>query len=315
MAKVKRTINFFKVQLGKSIGNEMRLYQSLEDVTKIAMHAYQLINSLNFDIIAQDSRYLELTNGDRVSMYLDSNFAGKIEGRIVRCRYSLLPEIEKNGNLTSLELDEDASLAEITHFVYYYQQSIMAVEFNFYGPKSSHIGEYFRKKLGDSITMFSLTPIIENAWQELLDNNNYRLTMCHFAGTRSAASVLRKLNENLGVAFEAAATASDAECIEVVLRRRPKSRGSFSVEGFNWSNFFENNFLHREEFIKASVGIKNEDEKLREIDLLANKICVRKDIEIADERTRKLVSEEAYKAISSAFEECEGQLLLQESIG
>ena len=259
---------------------------------------------------SNNSRYFRLPNGNDLSMYIDSYLNGIIEGRIVLCRRSLLPEIEDSGNLTSLQLAENAGLAEITHFKYFSNFNILGVEYNFYGPKSGNIVEYFQNKLIGCIDMFRVTSVIDNTWSELLNSDRYQLSMFGFKATRNAADSIRRLNNSLGEAFDAAASIEDVEEIELIVRRRSRSRESFSPEGFCWRNLFENNFMHREEFEKLSVGLV-EDGHNRTLNLLEDKLCVNKVVRVVEGRTRSLESTSVYAAISSAFEDCRDQLILQ----
>ena len=310
LATCNRRINFFSVRLGITIGNAIELILNSQDIRERVDCGVNIINNLPFVLNNNNSRYFRLPNGNDLSMYIDSYLNGVIEGRIVLCRRSLLPEIEDSGNLTSLQLAENAGLAEITHFKYFSNFNILGVEYNFYGPKSGNIVEYFQNKLIGCIDMFRVTPVIDNTWSELLNSDRYQLSMFGFKATRNAADSIRRLNNSLGEAFDAAASIEDVEEIELIVRRRSRSRESFSPEGFCWRNLFENNFMHREEFEKLSVGLV-EDGHNRTLNLLEDKLCVNKVVRVVEGRTRSLESTSVYAAISSAFEDCRDQLILQ----
>ena len=84
---------------------------------------------------------------------------------------------------------------------------------------------------------------------------------------------MEKSESTLNQSFHSRRIIEDVEEIELIVSRRSRSRESFSPEGFCWRNLFENNFMHREEFEKLSVGLV-EDGHNRTLNLLEDKLCV-----------------------------------------
>ncbi len=310
MASVKRKIMFFRVRLGKTINNEMTYIDDVTERENTILSGVNIINGLQFDLNAFNTRYLRKSNGNDLSMYIDSFNNNILEGRIVLCRRSLLPSIESQGTLSDLEIDEDAGIAEITHFKYYVSQNILGVEYNFHGPKSTQIAEYFQCKLHGLIDMFEIQIITDKSWESLLESDNNRITMFNFKATRNAQDIIRRLNSSLGEAFDAISRINNAEEIEVMIRRRSRSDSYFDNGSFNFSALFENNFTHKEEFDKLKV-IVDTDEGNKEINLLEDKLCISKQVELMTGRSRTVLPTSVYSKIQEAFEECSDQLVLR----
>lgn len=306
----RRKIMFYRVEIGVQEAQELRVVSSQQEIEFVVSNAINFLNQLEFNYEEFNSRYHRMGNGNDIFIMIDSNVAGVVEGRLITSRRGALPSIESSGNLTELPLRDEEGLAEITHFIYFYRQKILGMEFNFYGPKSSNLTQYLQAKLPGVIDMFRITPVISNEISQLLENDNFRLTMLNISACRNGVEIVRQLNDSLGSAFEAAANASEAEEIEITLKRRSRSRDTFGSRGFCFRNFMENAFFHREEFSKLKVGyIQNEENKI--IDLLNEKLCVQKDVELQNDRYRTLNSFSVYNAIREAFEELGEELIIR----
>lgn len=310
MGTVNRKIMFYSVEIGKIIGEEMNIIDDEARIKKIIASGVKKIEKLPFDLNANDTRYLVKSNGNDLSMYIDSFKKNVLEGRIVLCRRSLLPSIEIQGKLSDLEIDEDAGIAEITHFKYFVSQRILGVEYNFHGPKSTQIAEYFQSKLSGLIDMFSIKIITDESWAHFLNNKSKQISMFTFKATKSAKEIIRRLNTSLGDAFDAIEKINNAEEFEVILRKRSKSKEYFSYDDFNFASLFENHFIHKEEFDKLKIGVKT-DEGNKEINLLEDKLCVSKQVELMAGRSRTVLPTSVYSKIQEAFDECRDQLVIR----
>lgn len=310
MASIKRKIMFYNVEIGRISGQEMNIIDDVNEIENIMLNGDRIIRNLPFDLNAINSRYLCKDNNNDLSMYIDSFQNGIIEGRIVLCRRSLLPSIESQGMLSDLEIDENAGIAEITHFKYFVRDKILGVEYNFHGPKSTQIAEYFQQKLQNIIQMFNIHTISDNSWSRLLEDDRYQITMFSFKATRSASDILNQLNSGLGQAFDAIASINNVEEIELIIRKKSRTNGCIEASNFNLRNFFENNFIHRQEFDKLKIGIRT-DEGNKEINLLEDRLCISKTVELMTGRSRTVLSTSIYSKIQEAFDELRDQLVIR----
>lgn len=313
----KRKIMFYRATLSVIINNSITKIKDNHEIIRRVIEANNVITSLNYDLNNPDNNsiYLRLASGDDLSVKIDSFYNNIVEGKIILCRRTLLPAVELHGNLADLELAEEEGLAEITHFKYYVNYGIMGLEYNFYGPKSGGLVEYFNNKLSGIIDSFELATITDNRYSEFLSNSNYELTMLSLKAAPSALTIINKFNKDLGSAFDAACNITNAEEIEITIKHKRRSKKTFKISDFSWRDLFEKCFIHREEFQKLSVDVvdTSEDERERKsknINLLEDKLCVFKNVEVINDNPKRILSESIYHAIDEAFNECRDQLIL-----
>lgn len=308
----KRRINFFRVDMTR-LEHASNTIIPVESQGPFASRIVSHINSLDFTAANPiDSRYMNISGGNEVSMYIDNVNAEYIEGRMAVCRRRYLPDVEQGGVLSPLDIPSTAGLAECTHFVYYFNSKIIGIEFNFYGPRSSHIGDYMAIKCNNIIAQFLITPVIKGELDRALLSNE--IAMFQIEAHRNAGNVVQELHEDLGLAFNAAATAACSETIEIILRKRPHVRKGF-LPFLNLDNLraILGKSDNREMFNKLRVAVLDENNgcKLRPVDLLADKLSVSKDVNFMDERSRRIHSPSMYAAIQEAYCENRDQLVIE----
>ena len=307
----KRRINFFKVDMTR-LETSNNSIVPIEHHSAFAMQIFPYINQLPFDRQTLNSRYMNLSEGNETSMYVDSITDEYIEGKMVICRRKYLPDVEEQGTLSPLDIPLTAGLAEITHFVYYFNTKIIGIEFNFFGPRSSLISDYIVKKCNDTVTQFIINPVIrEDIDRALLTNE---VAMFQVEAHRNAGNVINELNASLGAAFNAASSAATSETIEIILKKKPYVRKGF-LPFLNVDNLIRifRRDGNREMFNKLRVTVldENNGNRLRPVDLLADKLAVYKDVDFESERSKRINSGSMFIAINEAYNENRNQLVIE----
>lgn len=306
MTTINRKILFYRIKMGKTENNQMRFLSNPAEIGNIVIKGFNYIKGLPFDRNQKNNNYLKIDSTKNVSVKVDSIYTSEnyIEGRIIYCRRNDLPSIEEKGILKLLNIPADASVAEITHFVYFYKTNVIGIEFNMFGPKSNDLSKYLQAKLATYIDMVTIKVIVTPKWGKLLSQNNYRLTMLSFGASRDSVSVAKDLNTGFGKMFSAAAEATvDADEIEVVLKRKPYSGNTFSSENFHWDSFFENILTESADYNqinKLQVGVQV-GTKAEIINLLEERLAVNKTVPVMLERKKSVVTTKMYSAIEEAY--------------
>jgi len=305
---VYRKVQFFR--LGMQVldveSNTLRPVQVQEG---IAREIFSSINGLPFTLGDYNSRYLPY-DGNDLAMFVDE-IGPTIDGRMAIVRRALLPDVEQQGVLAPLTIPTEAGLAEVTHFVYYPQQKVIGIEFNFFGPRPSRIADYLQKKSNGLANLINLTPILRLDVEEQLERIG-EVALIQLEAHNNAISIIKDLDDNLGSAFEAAGRASEAETIEIILRKK-----RYSKEGFSFPLNFDRllGVLRRNEtrelFKKLKVRAENlQSEQVENFDLLADKMIISMQVARTGPRSRAIDTTSMYKAIKQAYHELEEQITI-----
>ena len=125
----------------------------------------------------------------------------------------------------------------------------------------------------------------------------------------SYAETIAKIDENLGEAFRAAHKAGNADEIELILRASRRSKG-----------WLDNNLLNTvKDLIRQSDvqfetskfvidGYSEEKEKATTLDLLSDKLLIKRAILKTGNRSRGLNPNSAFNAIISAYDEIKDEI-------
>ncbi|GEM02198.1 hypothetical protein SAMN05421839_10573 [Halolactibacillus halophilus] len=256
------------------------------------------------------SRFKYYLNND-VSFLIDTNIsADSIQGRFAISRRSALPEIETAGVLKPLEIPMNSGLAEIIHFIYYPADDVLGVEFNFFGPRATGLSAYLREKSRHSSNPFEfikLNPILNQDLDTLLQDVG-EINFFQMEISRNDLSVLENLDRDLYSAFESAANVSDAESVEVILRKKKYSRGGFPLP-FSKSSLKDllSTSDNRQKINRMKVDAESLSEKNNKtFDLLEDKMITSKKVTTIGERSRSVDFESMFERINEAYLELKG---------
>lgn len=254
-----------------------------------------------------------MSDGESMFVIVDSpsSRSGPIKGRMVKTRRTLLPDIEEMGSLRPLDIPDSCGLAEVTHFVYFPEQQIVGVEFNYYGPRVSSLGEYIRAKYG-RIDRVEMEPILNRDVTDTLERIG-EVHLIELKVGRNGLWVLEELDRNLRAAFHAAASVSSgAEIVEIVLRKKRYGRVGFALPWpkekiLRWVS--DGGLAVRENVSRFRVrAVDKGTGEVRTFDLLEDKFVMSRQVVRHNERRRMIDSDSMFEAIMDAHSDLRDQL-------
>lgn len=234
--------------------------------------------------------------------------------RIGDIRRSELPQVEEAGILSPLGIPPQSGIAEQMHVILF-ENSIVGVDFNFYGPRIARLADYFiRKAQKFCPPILFFEPLLRQDVVEQLDRLK-DVRLFNLKITSSYSEIITQANKDLGSAFAAAARAGEAEDLEIILRPTRYSKGLLS----NHLLLSARRLVKRQDLHDGASRfiIKGFDEgtgRVEQLDLLNDKLIAKKRIIRLDKRTRALDPDSAYTAIQKSYEELYVQLMIAAGI-
>ena len=190
-----------------------------------------------------------------------------LRARLARVRRRDWPQFEDQGEFQALSAPTStAGLAESTHFVVF-DDGIVGVEFNFYGPRPSRIPYYLMEK-SQAVGKFELQPLLRLDVTEQLEQLNDVRAFSMNTPT-SYASVLRGFSEDLGAAIDALASYGKAERIDIVLKPQGR-RNTLSRKLITFAKKVAGRSDARTEMGRLVLrGVSESTGKVEEVDVLS----------------------------------------------
>ncbi|MEQ2680508.1 hypothetical protein AAAU98_27715 [Enterocloster citroniae] len=305
MAKpIKRSFYYYNVALLRSQKDETgkSSLTSMKNQKNIFYKMFDFLKSLQESEDDADRKKLiaDMAGGDK--LYIIVDFVEKekpIRFRLVWCRADAMPFIEENGVLSLITdyLENDFTLAEITHCVIFPESGIMGAEFNFSGARATSI-RWYLPRVYEKISYVSCKDRLNaDAIKKLSTGvpfSLFKLTV------QNSPEVLTKLAAKKSVFLIAASgMPSEVDTYEVTLKRRKTKR----KRGFDSPipiDEMENFIRENRDFIKSfevSQGSIMKDS----VNLLEDKLVTTQ--EIIPTLKKVIDSKEAYKIIIDYYEE------------
>lgn len=294
MKEIKRKIHFFKSSFTKGIG-----YSNTQVEPTLI---FKNIESLSYkETIPDYCKYLLFGDKKYALINCDIKNDGKIFGKIGTIRMDFLPSIENKGKLTKLNLDKDEGIADASHFIYFPEDRILAMEYNFYGPRASTLALYLRAKarsiVDDVVFDFLINKDME---KELQKAEN--ISMLSFKVPQNKISLLKSLDESLHASLESASKLGYAKNYEITIKAVKENKKNFLKSFIEKLPSFLSIVESREAFSK--LHLKATDKELnheRTFNLLQDKLEVEEKI-VKQGRYREIDSNDMYEKILNAYD-------------
>ena len=300
--RLDRSIYFYRIDAGKAGGKPLPLDLApyIESVGKL-------------DFNDGSKRYWDQPSGDPIALWTDETGAAD-RFALATIRRSALPRREHKGKLSSLPLEPGAGLHEPIH-VRLFDQNIVGVEFNFYGPRASRLPQYLTHALGQAAPSFSLDPLIRQDVVDQLDKQK-DLRLVELQIRAAYASQLSKAKHGkLSPLLKEMAKVADSEVVGLVLRPEPYGHtflGSGIVKSIKKIAEDPATRVNAVQF--RTRGVNPVSGHIDELNLLDDKLVSQQSIVRLGRNSRAVDSASAYSAIGIAYEELEDELELAASV-
>lgn len=258
----------------------------------------------------EGNRYVGAGDGEVTCGWIDSL---RTPQRIClgKVRRRNLPALEEQGELRPLDIPEEAGIAEQTHMVFF-PNNIVGMLFNFYGPRMASLRDYLKRLHPDTPNSLSIDPLLRQDVLDQLDRLR-KIRVFDLRILRPFMARLQQADQSLHDAFSAAQEVGEAEQFQLILKPPPNSRDwiadRFLDIARRVARIVSGDPDANEEVTSFKVRGQNEEtESMETVDVLRDRLVVKKNVEVAGDRTRRLDPDSAYGAVTEAYEELEGDL-------
>jgi hypothetical protein len=253
-------------------------------------------------------RYLHFADGDSLAVWPKQT--GTRSGLIIgSLRSSGLPELEQDGQFKKLQVGDTERIAEKTHVVFF-ENNIVGVEFNYYGPRVSRLSYYLRTK---DVAKVEFDPLLNRDVQDQLKHLQ-DVRVLDLRLRRDGLDLLREGQESLPAALRGLSEKVDAPIVELILRQPPRSRKAFGSAMLDFVKTLAGMPQTREAAGLFKVHGKHDQTKKVEVfDLLEDKFVSQRTVPKEGTKHRVINSDSMFSEIESAYAELRSQL--EQSVG
>ena len=301
---LERKIHFFAIDVGHDDRGRPRRFDPNRTLT--------LIESLRFQRDQPPTRYeQDQDQDDGLIFVLPTPRLSRETVRFCRVRYRGLPQLEHAGDISELPIEEAEGIVETTHVVFF-QNNIVGVEYNHYGPRPSQLATYLQKKLGEldeAVPRVRIRPLLRHdALEEL--NQLTDLRWFELRVHRQYASLADRIHSSVRGCVDSIAEALDGPRVVPVYLKF--ERGD---EQRAWRRFIpglrdvaQDSQLREQMTWFRAHGKRGDTGRVETIDLLGDKLVSHKRIMRVDGRGRALNPASAFGAIKEAHFELQDEI-------
>ena len=288
---VERKIYFFRCHVGNDPEGKPLSFDPLP--------ALDVIGKLPF-VDEPDGKYWA-DSAESVVCLLDHTGGVRPRVRFCRVRRSGLPQLERAGSVTDLNIAPDQGLLETTHVVFF-PGNVVGVEYNHYGPRISLFGSYLHLLSDGAVAKVNFSPVLRGDPTRQLDRLS-DIRLFDISVRRPYIGSVRQAESSLGDTLEANARLFDEpDKVQVVLRypsARRRSALDFlrdrlrTLVSFNSQQPVIDRFKVR--------GYCEDSSRVETLDLLKDNIIATKQVVRLGGRGRAIDPGSAFQAISESY--------------
>jgi len=201
--------------------------------------------------------------------------------------------------------EDDEGIAESIHIVFF-EDNIVGADFNNFGPRISSLHRYFAGKANHLTSELKDFGSLADPDVERRLDGLEELRLLQIRMRPADAEILRNYHRGLAGAFDAASEYLEHDA-EMELVWRPKAHSRKRGIGREILNAIRS--IYRQEKLRGRAetfrvqGLDNDRNSTDLIDLLSDRLVVKKKMVRQSPRTRAVVADSAYTAIEEAYEE------------
>jgi hypothetical protein len=252
------------------------------------------IGQLPFD---DQGRYQSTSNDGTVLVLFVDQASYPIRLQFARIRRDNLPVVEKAGDVTPLELDDEAGLMDSSHLVIF-PDGVVAAEFNQDAPRIRRLGSYlFFKARANLRSAPRFLPLFQRDVLAELEAFP-AITILELEAHSADTELVAEADEHIGAAFRACRSAG-------ATRRASLTLNAGRSPGLSLKNLARKLFSHpssREGLRKLRV-VGGSGEARKPLDMLEEYLITTQSFVRRDQRSKAIVAEDAYRVLERAYEE------------
>lgn len=294
-----RRLNYYVLHplIWKDGGNSLQYGGSVSD-------ALLEIHGLPADYTTVPNRYMALRDGNDMYVKVDHYDAYIVRGEFALKRRANLAPIEMAGALSPLQLAKYEGLAEIRHFVYWRNTSVLGIEYNHYAPGIRRFVDYLATQGGDHLAHLEAEMVLGGDAMEQL-NALTQTTTVRVRMPASAVQAIPTTAPQLRKSFRTLrqqSPSSSVLTVEVQLdgRRAKKTRESLGGLMADVKTLLADAGLREQVDVAEVKGYETVDGNIQQVDALADRLQTRVPIELED-GTDQTSAQAAYAEIEYAY--------------
>jgi len=281
---VSRKVYFFRLEHFHELKDALPL--CLEEISELPFHLqgrYQQDSSENV---------LLSVYPDRVEYPLRLRFG--------RTRRDMLPEVERAGTLSTLELEEDAGLIDMCHIMIF-PDGHVASEFNHDGPRIRKLGDYLYLKGRNLTGSPRFLPLFERDIVSVLADID-QIRVLEIDVPPDTAALIRQADANLADAIAASERAGSTEKVSLELVGNANAGNKLRDLSRALARIIMNHPREREKFntLKAS-GYSQGSRIRRFVDILEQQLVSGELFMRSAPKSRSLNRDNAYDVLEQAY--------------
>lgn len=291
---LERSIHFYLADVGRDEAGDPLPFDFVGLLARI--------KQLEFAPSHGPSRY-EWENEDSTLLADFSHSATQDEFRFCRARYSDLPELEKHGAITQLQLTDDQGVLDTSHIVFF-PGNVVGIEYNRYAPDANRLGRYLTAKSDNFLRSIELRHLVRTDPVDRLASLKDLRSLVIEVRTPYVAIVKEEDRGLGGVLTATLDAAAGGETVRAVLTFPSGTQRSALARYKRPLGILLGRPDVANITTKLSARGKHHDtDKVGPIDFLSDRIISKKKINRAHPTSRTVSPQSAFNAIREAYDE------------
>jgi hypothetical protein len=282
---VSRKVYFFRVE--HFAGLKDGLTEALRQIDALSWHS-------------QGRYQQDVSENVFLSVYPDrTNYPLRL--RFGRTRRDMLPDVERAGELATLQLEEDAGLIDVCHIIIF-PDGHVASEFNHDGPRIRKLGDYLYLKGAHLSTTPRFLPLFERDIVSVLsDLDNIRILEIDVPP--DTGMLIRQADNNLADAILASEKAGSTEKVSLELVGNVSAGNKLRDLARKLAILIKDNPRDRTRFNTLKASGYNQGSRIRRfVDILEEQLVSGEIFARSAPKSRSLDSDHAYEVLERAYE-------------
>jgi len=268
-----------------------------DEVKHLLPETLKVIAGLGFH---DQGRYQqEVSENALLSVYPETT-SYPLKFKFGRTRRDMLPDVEKDGVLSTLSLDENAGLIDVGHIIIF-EDGHVAIESNRDAPRIGKLGDYLYLKGKNLPTAPKFLPLFERDIVEALENID-RVRVIELDVPPDISSLIRQADNHLADAIEASERAGSTEKVVLDLVANSNSEVRLKELARKLAVIVKGSQSQRQKFNSLKIsGFTNGLKPRKYIDILEEKLVSMEIFVRKSPKSRSIDTDYAFRTLEIAY--------------